>query len=266
MKSMTNGDWALCGLLSLLFGTTFFSTEIALGSMSPLTIVATRMTMAATVLWLIVWRLGLERPKGFAIWWRLGVMGLINNALPLSLIAWPQVHITSGVAGILDATTPLFALVFAHVMTADERLTWRKALGVTIGFCGVILMIGSDALAGFDWRSVGQLVLLSASMLYALASIWGKRLRGLHPIMAATGTLTMAAMFMIPVALIVDGPTFDAAAVQCGTRPPGPFPAVLGRCRHTLFQDAEPRRRHQSAAGDLPDTDRSRDRRHADPG
>ncbi len=205
MRQMTFHDWLLLSLLALLWGGTFLYSEIALTALGPLSIVAIRIGLAAVILWLIVLVFDFEPPRGRGTWGRLWVMGLINNALPFSCIVWAQVHITSGVAAILNATTPFFVVILAHLLTDDEKLSSNKGLGVGVGFLGVILMIGPGALGGVDRGSLGQIAMLVAAISYSFAGIWGRRLKNLHPVVAATGMLTCSATIMIPVALIVEG-------------------------------------------------------------
>lgn len=133
-------------------------------------------------------------------------MGLINNALPFSLIMWGQTNIDSGLASILNATTPLFAFVFAHLLTRDERTTLRGALGVTIGFLGAVVLIGPTALAGIGEESWGQIAVMTAAMFSAMAGIYGRRLRRFSPLVAAAGMLTAATVIMLPLALILEAP------------------------------------------------------------
>ncbi len=205
MRPMTLQDWLILCLLALLWGGTFLYSEIALEALGPLSIVAIRVTLAALFLWLIVFVFGIERPRGAAMWGKLWVMGFINNAVPFSCIVWAQVHITSGVAAILNATTPFFIVIVAHILTEDEKLNWNKGIGVAVWFLGVVLMIGPGALTRLDFTSLGQLTMLCATLCYSFAGIWGKRLKSLHPVMAATGMLTAASSIMIPVAIVVEG-------------------------------------------------------------
>lgn len=205
MRPMALQDWLLLSLLALLWGGTFLYAEIALTALGPFTIVAVRITLAAACLWLIVFAFGFKRPRNAAMWGRLWVMGLINNALPFSCIVWAQVHITSGVAAILNATTPFFIVILAHFLTRDEKLNWHKGLGVAVGFVGVVLMIGPSALGGLHLGSLGQMSMLVAAISYSFAGIWGRGLKSLHPVMASAGMLTCSALIMIPVALLVEG-------------------------------------------------------------
>ena len=130
-------EWALLLALSLVWGGSFFFVEIGLEGLGPYTVVAARVGLGALGLLLFLRLRGLTLPRGVSDWWALFVMGLLNNAIPFSLIAWGQVRIDSGLASIFNATTPLFTLVVAHFCTRDERLTPLKGLGVLLGLAGV---------------------------------------------------------------------------------------------------------------------------------
>jgi drug/metabolite transporter (DMT)-like permease len=133
-------------------------------------------------------------------------MGLINNALPFTLITWGQQHISSGLAAILNALTAVLGVLVASVLFTDERLSARKATGVGLGFAGAAVIIGPAALGQLNLASLGQLALLGSSFSYALAGAWGRKtLSGQAPAMAATGMLSCAALIMIPVALWSEG-------------------------------------------------------------
>jgi drug/metabolite transporter (DMT)-like permease len=143
-------------------------------------------------------------------------MGLINHALPWSCMVWALQEINSSTAGIINGTVPLFVLLFAHFVTSDERLSWRRSAAVAIGIGGVCLMIGPEAVRRLNPTSVGQLVFLGTSVVLALAAIWGRRLKHLHPLVAATGTITCAAFFAVPAATLVDGLPSAMPSVEAG--------------------------------------------------
>lgn len=124
-------DWALLLALSLLWGASYFFSKIAVGALPPLTLVGARVLLAAATLLLVCRLVGIGIPLGR---WRdfLG-MGAINNVLPFALIFWAQTEIASGLASILNATTPLITAVLAHMLTKDEKLTVAKVAGVAFG-------------------------------------------------------------------------------------------------------------------------------------
>ena len=133
-------------------------------------------------------------------------MGLLNNALPFALILWGQTHIPSGLAAILNATTPLFTVVIAHAATVDEKLTPTRLIGVTIGLCGVAVMLGPDLLRDVGADVAAQGACLLAALSYAFAGIYGRRFRGEPPLRIATGQLVMSSLMLAPLALLIDRP------------------------------------------------------------
>ena len=134
-------------------------------------------------------------------------MGLLNNVIPFSLMAWGQLHIETGLTSILNASTAIFGGIAAAIFFADERLTPRKAIGVAVGFAGVSTAIGLAAFKEFDIRSLGQLAIIGGTISYALAGVWARKMLGhLRPQVAAAGMLTGASLITIPVAYMVEGP------------------------------------------------------------
>lgn len=205
-KQMSAADWT--GLLSLsaLWGCTFYFVAVAQRDFPPLTLVMLRVVLAAVALnlWLALTRQRLPADPR-----RLGqflVMGLLNNLLPFALIFWAQTHIASGLAAILNASTPIFAMILAHLLTRDERMNARRGAGVLIGFFGVAVMIGSQAMQGMSENLLGQVAVLGAALSYGCAGIYGRRLRGYPPAVAACGQSTASAIMAAPLALLIDRP------------------------------------------------------------
>src|ERR671912_2097262 len=135
-------EWALLLGLALLWGGSFFFSKIAIGELPPLTVVLCRVVLAALTLNLVVLLSRRRVPADPRSWGALVVMGLLNNAVPFSLIFWGQTQIASGLASILNATTPLFTVLVAHVATTDEKLSASRFVGVLAGVIGVAVMIG----------------------------------------------------------------------------------------------------------------------------
>ena len=207
-RTMTTGEWLLLLLLSLLWGGSFFFTGIAVKELPPLTIVVLRVGLAAMMLCAALPLFGVALPRRVDAWAAFLGMGLLNNAIPFCLIVWGQTHIASGLAAILNATTPLATVVVAHVFTADEKMTGNRLVGVLIGLAGVVLMIGPDALGGIGTDVLAQLAVLAAAVAYAFAGVFGRRFRrmGVAPMATATGQVIASTLILLPVALIVDRP------------------------------------------------------------
>jgi drug/metabolite transporter (DMT)-like permease len=136
------------------------------------------------------------------------LLALLNNAIPFALFGWGQTHIASGLASILNATTPIWGVVVAHLLTQDERMSPRKIAGVLLGFGGVATMIGPSLLTNLGSSALAQLACVTASLCYALAAVWARRFRrmGVSPLSVTTGQLTAGALVMLPVSMIVDRP------------------------------------------------------------
>jgi len=208
-KTLSTRAWAELALLSLIWGGSFLSIRIALDELPPLTTVVHRVFWASLILWAFVLIRRLPIPKDPKVWSSFLVMGLLNNVIPFSLMAWGQLHIETGLTSILNAATAVFGVIVAAFFFADERLTLRRTLGVSLGFLGVATAIGLSSLAQFDLRSLGQLAVLAGTISYAFASVWArKRLVGLPPQVAAAGMVTSSALVMLPLAYVIDGP-FD---------------------------------------------------------
>jgi drug/metabolite transporter (DMT)-like permease len=145
-------------------------------------------------------------------WGSILLLALLNNALPFTLFGWGQTHIASGLASILNATTPIWGVVVAHFMTRDERMTPRKIAGVALGFGGVAVMIGPSLLSDLGNSALAQFACVSASLSYALAAVWARRFKrqGLSPMAVTTGQLTAGALMMLPLVVFVDQPWTQA--------------------------------------------------------
>lgn len=207
-RAMTPGEWAMLLALSVLWGGSFFFNEIALAELPTFTVVVIRVALAAMVLLGVCRAVGVAIPTEGRILLAFLGMGLLNNVVPFSLIVWGQTHIVSGVASILNATTPLFTVLVAHLATADERMTPGRLLGVFAGLAGVAVMIGPEALRTLGAEVLAQLACLAAAISYACAGVFGRRFRelGVAPLATATGQVTASSLLLVPLMLIVDRP------------------------------------------------------------
>jgi len=195
-------------LLSLIWGSSFTLIKIAIPTIPPVTMVAARVTIAAILLVLIARAQGHVLPSQGSVWAAFSVQGLLQSALPFTLISWGEAHITSGLAGVLNATPPMFVLVIA-LMTGRGRRTisGRKIIGVALGLAGVAVTMGADAFSGIGTAApLAQMAVLCASLCYALAPIWGQRFSGLPAIVTAAGAMSCAAMLMLPAAAVLERP------------------------------------------------------------
>lgn len=192
-------------LLSLLWGSSFFFYKVLVAVLPPVTVVLGRVGIAALALnvWLLA--AGTPMPMSPRLWGRFLILGFLNNVVPFILIAWGETRISSGMASILNATTPIFMVVVAHFLTHDDRLSLGKVLGVVFGFAGVGVLVGPDAITGSQ-ELLGELAVAAASCVYAFAAIYSRRFTGLPPLQAATGQITGGALILLPLSLIIDQP------------------------------------------------------------
>ncbi|MBW4636236.1 MAG: DMT family transporter [Iphinoe sp. HA4291-MV1] len=199
-------EWILLLILSLLWGGSFFFTKIVLRDLQPFTVVLGRVSFAAIALISFVYLSGRRIPISPRMWRAFLVMGALNNLIPFSLIVWGQTQIDSSLAAILNATTPLFTVLLAHLLTHDERLTTNRLFGVLIGLCGVVVLVGPEVLHGIKLRSLGLFAIIGAAFCYSCAGIYGRRFQGLSPVVISAGILASTTVMILPLALILEQP------------------------------------------------------------
>ncbi|WP_146585483.1 DMT family transporter [Puniceibacterium confluentis] len=209
--ALTARAWGELALLALIWGGSFLAIRTALDEIGPLTSVLHRTFWAMCALWVVIALRRIALPRNPRLWGAFLVMGLLNNVLPFSLMAWGQLHIPTGLTSIFNAATAIFGVLVAALVFADERLSPRKALGVALGFAGVAIAVGPAALTSFDVTSLAQLAVLAGTLSYACAGAWARHtLRGLPPELAAAGMLTGSTLIMAPLTLWTEGvPSFD---------------------------------------------------------
>lgn len=205
---MTLQDWALLFLLSVLWGGSFFFVAVAVEELPPLTVVALRTGLAALALIVILRVQGEAWPFAKGAIAAFFVMGLLNNLLPFSLLFWAQTMIPSGLASILNATTPIFSIIVAHFLLADERMATNKAIGILFGFLGVVVLLGGDLLNGASIASLGMLACLGAALAYGFAGVYGRRFKTMEltATQVAFGQVVATTIMMVPIISIIDRP------------------------------------------------------------
>ncbi len=202
---MAGRDWAQLLLLAAVWSASFLLAEIALRDFGPVTIAAARVALAAAIL--LAWMAALgRRVPPLARWRDCLIMGQLNNAVPFTLIFWAQQEIDSGLAAILNATTPLFTLALAAGIGL-ERLSRLRLAALMLGVAGVAVMVGPGVWRGADDRLVAEAAVLLAAFSYAAAGVFGRhRLAGLAPDSAACGMLLGSSAVMVPAALLLERP------------------------------------------------------------
>jgi drug/metabolite transporter (DMT)-like permease len=200
-------DWAMLGCLCLAWGLAFLLVAIGLQSFPPLTLVWMRLIVGAFVLYMIMRWQGHRLPGDGRWWLRFAALTLLGNLVPFTLISWAQQRIASGQAGLLMAFVPISTMVLAHYFVAHERLAPHRVIGVMVGFAGVAVLVGGDALAGLGGPALtAQLAVVVATFSYAVNNVYTKRLPAMNGLVTATGSLIVGALLILPFSLMIEQP------------------------------------------------------------
>lgn len=207
-RTMGASEWSVLLVLALLWGGSFFFFKILVSAVPPFTVVLGRVGIAALALNILLLTRRDALPFEPGLWIRLTVLGLLNNVIPFSAIAFGETRISSGIAAILNATTPVFTIVVAHFLTHDEKMRWGKLLGIVLGFCGVGFLIGPELLQSRMGHNalIGELACLCAAISYGFGSVYGRQFRGISPLRLATGQLSASTLSVLPLSLAIDHP------------------------------------------------------------
>ncbi|MDB5554177.1 MAG: protein of unknown function transrane [Rhizobium sp.] len=192
--------------LATLWGSSYTFIKVGVETIPPVTLIAVRTLIAASILVSVIKLRGLALPRDFVTWRRFLFQACLNSVVPFTLIAWAEQSIDAGLATILNSTTPIFTFLLTVIVVRHETVTGRKIFGVVAGLAGVCLIIGTEALSGIGDQLPAQLAILLASVAYAGAAIFGRNFKGLDPMMPAAGSMICGAIILIPVSLIVDRP------------------------------------------------------------
>jgi len=199
-------EYGLLVLLAVLWGGSYPLIKISLESITPITLMAIRVTVAAAILAAIVRQRGYQFPRGKNTWRALLLQAFLNSIGAWTVLAWGQQFVDSGLAGVLNSTSPIFVFFITLLWTRHEDVGFAKFIGAMLGLLGVLLILGIDVLSGLGQQVVAQLAILAGALLYAFAAIYGKRFSDQPAITTATGTMIWATVFLCPLAIIVEEP------------------------------------------------------------
>lgn len=214
--AMSGAEWTMLLALSVIWGASFFFMKVAVQEVSFLVVVASRIALGALFLWGVVLVRRITVPRDPKLWRAYAILGVTNNLIPFGLIAFGQTALPSGVAAILNASTPLWTVLLAHVATADERLTAPRLTGVLIGIAGVATIVGPQALHGAAGALLPSLAIVCAAVSYAGSAIFARRFKGQPPLITSAAQLSVSALVSVPALLLIEG------------LPATPSPHVLG--------------------------------------
>lgn len=193
-------------LLSVLWGASYTFIHVAVVTIPPITLVALRTLIAACLLWTYARSQGLALPVSTAVWKRLFTQGLLNSVVPFTLVSWSERWVTAGLATILNSTSPIFVVLIGSFLPRQAGAGLHRLVGAACGLTGVVLIVGKGAFDGAHEHWLPELVIVVASISYAGAALYGQRLNALPPPVAAAGSMTCAALLLVPTSLVVDRP------------------------------------------------------------
>jgi drug/metabolite transporter (DMT)-like permease len=199
-------DYALLFVLACLWASSFTFIKIGVGTISPLTFMAARVVIAALCLSAIMQFRRSRFPRHSRFWKNVFVQSILGIVVPFGFIGWAEVSIDASLATILNSTVPIFTFLLTVFVTRHEAVPARKFLGVAVGMAGACAIVGWDAFNDVGQQVAGQLKMLVASLGYAGAAIYGRRLTDADPITTATGMMYCAVAVLVPLSVIADAP------------------------------------------------------------
>lgn len=199
-------ELALLGLLAFLWGSSYLLIKVAVETIPPFTLIAVRVVIAAVFLLSVLWIQGAQLPRDGRTWRMLLTQAVFNSIASWTVLAWGQQYVDSGLAGVLNSTSPIFVFFITLLVTRHESVGRRKLAGALLGVGGVVLIVGIDVLRGLGREVLGQLAVLLGALLYAGAAIHGQRFSRLSPTVTAAGTMICATACLVPLSVAVDRP------------------------------------------------------------
>ena len=209
--------WVLLLALTAMWGSAFMFVKLGIASVPPATLVASRLALGALLLYAVMRLRGLALPPLGRRWIPFAVLAIVGNSAPFYLISWGQQFIDSALAGILMAVMPLTTLLLAHFFVAGERLTANRALGFSVGFSGILVLMGPAVLSGLGGSLLevaAQATVLAGALCYAANSVMARRLVATDFLVTSTSVLIVASIVTAPLALVLDRPWTLAPSVS----------------------------------------------------
>ena len=202
----TPRDYLLLFGVGLIWSSSFLFIKLAISTVPPYTLTAARIAVAVLVLagYLTLKRQGL--PTDIKNWTIFAVLGLFGTALPFTLISWGELYIDSGLTAVLMGTMPVATAMLAHLFIADERFTFSTGLGIMIGFGGLLILIGADALENLDRAVVAQLAIIIGALSYAVSTTFARRFARLPGPVMSTGSTVAGLIWVLPLAILLEQP------------------------------------------------------------
>ena len=215
MQAPRPKHWLMISFLSLAWGLAFYLIAVGLESFPPLTVVNIRLAVGALTLYIIMHWQGYSLPRSVHWWRRFCLLAITGNLIPFSMISWAETRISSAQAGLLMALMPISTLVLAHFFVHNDTLTPRRLIGISLGFLGVMVLIGGDALAGIGGKALtAQLAVLVATLAYASNAVYTKSIPSINTLVVATGSLIVGTLILLPFTLTIEQPQVHTASAR----------------------------------------------------
>lgn len=207
-------ELALLALLAVLWGSSYLFIKLALVTIPPVTLIALRVSIAAAFLVTVMHMQGHRLPADGPTWRRLLFQAFLNSIGAWTVLAWGQQYVDSGLAGVLNSTSPIFVFLLSLLLLRHETVSLWKLAGALLGLLGVVLVVGIDALEGLGTNVLAQLAVLSGACLYGGAAIYGRRFSQLSPTVTAAGTMIWATLCLVPASLLLERPWTLSPSLQ----------------------------------------------------
>ena len=200
-------EFVLLIVLSLIWGSAFALIKIAVATIPPVSLATMRVAVAAVTLLIILRLMGKSFGPGLRQWGHFAVVGMLGNGLPFALIGYGELRVDSALAAILIGAMPVFTVAFAYAFRVERSLTWLRALGLAIGFAGLVLLVGPATLGRLGDDGTAHLAIVAAAASYAATAVYAVRLSQTIPIVVlGAGTMVASTAIMVPIALLIDAP------------------------------------------------------------
>lgn len=199
-------EWAMLIVLSAIWGGSFYFFAVIIKELPVFTIVFFRVFLASVALWAFLLLTRQTVSITSTMWKNFFLMGIFNNVIPFSLIVWGETKVAPGLAAVLNATTPFFSVIVAHLSTQNEKLTWNRMAGALVGLSGVAALVGFDAMKNLGSDLVYQIAIVGASISYGICTIFGRRLAGIPPLVSSASQTAASSLMLLPLMFLIDQP------------------------------------------------------------
>jgi len=205
-RQPTRNDYIVLFALGALWGASFGAIKIALHGVTPLTVMSVRILLAGAALLLLIRVRKTPFPRGIQNWIKIGWMALFGTLIPFFLVPWGQLQIDSSLAAILMAVNPLFALTLGHFFSDHESFTLRQLLAMLVGFSGILLVFGENAISSINGNIWAQLAVIGAGFCYTISGVIVSRVRGASADSVSASIFICASVIVFPLWMILEQP------------------------------------------------------------